>query len=121
MSNPIKMRWPVTIEEVSNGYIVTLGRKKFIFHDWDSLSSEINAYAKGESTKLLEELTNSSLVNSCNEPDTLISSTDPSLADIERNAIADALLKVNSNREKAAKILDIGERTLYRKIKEYNL
>jgi DNA-binding NtrC family response regulator len=28
---------------------------------------------------------------------------------------------VNGNREQAAKILKIGERTLYRKIKEYGL
>ena len=43
------------------------------------------------------------------------------LGDMERNAIADTLLKVEGNREKAAKMLGIGERTLYRKIKEYNL
>lgn len=43
------------------------------------------------------------------------------LDDLEKQAIADTLAKVNGNREKAAKILGIGERTLYRKIKEYNL
>ena len=43
------------------------------------------------------------------------------LSDLERNAIAETLQKVEGNREKAAKILGIGERTLYRKIKEYNL
>jgi len=32
-----------------------------------------------------------------------------------------SLSKAKGNREKAAKILGIGERTLYRKIKEYRL
>ncbi|MFC1763597.1 sigma-54-dependent transcriptional regulator [Planctomycetota bacterium] len=44
-----------------------------------------------------------------------------SLSELERQAIADTLTKTEGNREKAAKILGIGERTLYRKIKEYNL
>jgi two-component system response regulator HydG len=44
-----------------------------------------------------------------------------SLDDIERKAILDTLAKVGNNREKAAKLLGIGERTLYRKLKEYNI
>jgi len=44
-----------------------------------------------------------------------------SLNDLEKQAIADTLVRTEGNREKAAKILGIGERTLYRKIKEYNL
>ncbi|MBN2457397.1 MAG: sigma-54-dependent Fis family transcriptional regulator [Sedimentisphaerales bacterium] len=40
---------------------------------------------------------------------------------LEKQAIIDTLAKTNNNREKAAKILGIGQRTLYRKIKEYNL
>jgi len=44
-----------------------------------------------------------------------------SLDELEKQAIIDTLAKTNNNREKAAKILGIGERTLYRKIKEYNL
>ena len=43
------------------------------------------------------------------------------LNDLEKQAIADTLARVDNNREKAAKILGIGERTLYRKIKEYDL
>ncbi|MHC4570685.1 MAG: sigma-54-dependent transcriptional regulator [Planctomycetota bacterium] len=43
------------------------------------------------------------------------------LNELEKQAIIDTLAKTGSNREKAAKILGIGERTLYRKIKEYNL
>ncbi len=43
------------------------------------------------------------------------------LADIERDAIAVTLQLVDGNRERAAKMLGIGERTLYRKIKEYEL
>ncbi len=41
--------------------------------------------------------------------------------ELEKQAITDTLAKTKGNREKAAKILGIGERTLYRKIKEYNL
>ncbi|MHC4122066.1 MAG: sigma-54-dependent transcriptional regulator [Planctomycetota bacterium] len=44
-----------------------------------------------------------------------------SLNELEKQAIIDTLNKTNNNREKAARILGIGERTLYRKIKEYNL
>ncbi|MHC4259999.1 MAG: sigma-54-dependent transcriptional regulator [Planctomycetota bacterium] len=44
-----------------------------------------------------------------------------SLGDLEKQAIMDTLARTKGNREKAAKILGIGERTLYRKIKEYNL
>ena len=43
------------------------------------------------------------------------------LNELEKQAIIDTLAKTQGNREKAAKILGIGERTLYRKIKEYNL
>jgi two-component system response regulator HydG len=44
-----------------------------------------------------------------------------SLNELEKQAIEETLAKTKGNREKAAKILGIGERTLYRKIKEYNL
>jgi DNA-binding NtrC family response regulator len=44
-----------------------------------------------------------------------------SLNELEKQAIIDTLAKTEGNREKAAKILGIGERTLYRKIKEYDL
>jgi two-component system response regulator HydG len=44
-----------------------------------------------------------------------------SLKEIEKQAIIEALAEFGNNREKAAKKLKIGERTLYRKIKEYNL
>ena len=43
------------------------------------------------------------------------------MEDIECQAIRNALRKVGGNRKKAAQRLSISERTLYRKIKEYNL
>ena len=43
------------------------------------------------------------------------------LAQLEKQAIEKTLEMVQGNREQAAKILGIGERTLYRKIKEYGL
>ena len=44
-----------------------------------------------------------------------------SMADVERAAIEAALKETHGNRRKAAEILGIGERTLYRKLKEYAL
>jgi len=44
-----------------------------------------------------------------------------SMEDMEREAIAIALREVEGNRRKAAELLGIGERTLYRKIKKYEL
>jgi DNA-binding NtrC family response regulator len=43
------------------------------------------------------------------------------MADVEREAIAAALGQHRGNRRKAAEMLGIGERTLYRKIKAYKL
>ncbi len=43
------------------------------------------------------------------------------LEDYERLAIVNALAKAGNNRRQAAQILDIGEATLYRKLKKYNL
>jgi two-component system response regulator HydG len=43
------------------------------------------------------------------------------LNELEKQAIVDTLTAVQNNREQAAKLLGIGERTLYRKIKEYNI
>ncbi len=44
-----------------------------------------------------------------------------SLEEAEQRLIANTLKMVSGNREQAAKILGIGERTLYRKIKDYGL
>ena len=43
------------------------------------------------------------------------------MADIEREAIVLALHESEGNRRKAAERLGIGERTLYRKLKEYGI
>jgi len=43
------------------------------------------------------------------------------LTELEKLFIAETLRMTAGNREEAAKMLEIGERTLYRKIKEYEL
>ena len=43
------------------------------------------------------------------------------LADLERDAIVRTLAAVDGNRRRAAEILDIGERTLYDKLKRYGI
>jgi DNA-binding NtrC family response regulator len=43
------------------------------------------------------------------------------MAEIERAAIEAALRDTRGNRRKAAEVLDIGERTLYRKLRDYGI
>jgi DNA-binding NtrC family response regulator len=43
------------------------------------------------------------------------------MQDLEREAIGAALREARGNRRRAAEMLGIGERTLYRKLKEYQL
>jgi two-component system response regulator HydG len=43
------------------------------------------------------------------------------LEEVEKHYIAETLKLTNGNREESAKLLGIGERTLYRKIKEYEI
>ena len=53
------------------------------------------------------------------EADAVLYKPGMSMADVERAAIAAALKETRGNRRKAAEVLGIGERTLYRKLKEY--
>jgi DNA-binding NtrC family response regulator len=56
-------------------------------------------------------------------PDAIVSASFPllSMRELEQQAITRALEFTKSNRRQAAEILGIGEATLYRKIKEFNL
>ena len=52
---------------------------------------------------------------------TIAVSPEMTMADIEREAIAMALRESDGNRRRAAQRLGIGERTLYRKLKEFGI
>jgi transcriptional regulator of acetoin/glycerol metabolism len=50
-----------------------------------------------------------------------IDESELSIEDSEKELIHKALTKANGNRKEAAALLGISERTMYRKMKEYNL
>jgi DNA-binding NtrC family response regulator len=52
-------------------------------------------------------------------PETVLYRAGMSMADVERATIETALKEHRGNRRKAAEVLGIGERTLYRKLKQY--
>jgi DNA-binding NtrC family response regulator len=54
-------------------------------------------------------------------PNVITISPRTTMAEIERAAIEAALRETRGNRRKAAEMLQIGERTLYRKLREYQL
>jgi two-component system response regulator HydG len=62
-----------------------------------------------------------SMAENAASPGTAITLAGMNLAELEKKAIQETLNAVQGNREQAAKILGIGERTLYRKINEYGL
>jgi DNA-binding NtrC family response regulator len=55
------------------------------------------------------------------EPGTLLYRSGMTMAEVEKRAIEAALEEYQGNRRKAAEVLGIGERTLYRKIKAFGL
>ena len=72
---------------------------------------EIPAYVPGEDVPRTEE----------QEDDVVVYRRGMTIDDMERAAIEAALRDVEGNRRKAAELLGIGERTLYRKISRYGL
>jgi two-component system response regulator HydG len=74
--------------------------------DLDDLPSELSP--SGETT---EEVRTGSLAGLVGKP----------LSELERLFITETLQQTGGNREAAAEMLGIGQRTLYRKIKEFNL
>ena len=54
-------------------------------------------------------------------PNVLTVTPGMTMAEIERGAIEAALRETDGNRRRAAELLGIGERTLYRKLKEYDI
>ncbi len=100
--------WPGNIRQMRNTIrtmVVMANRDKLEMQD---LPPEINR---------VRQLTGSSTISTSPARP----SAEMPLEEIEKQAIIDALAKTGNNREKTAKLLGIGERTLYRKIKEYNL
>ncbi len=82
---------------------------------------EIGAYAPGD-----EEIEDAvEIAASPREPElpegAVVFHPGMTMEELERQAIAAALSSVNGNRRKAAELLGIGERTLYRKIAKYEL
>jgi DNA-binding NtrC family response regulator len=63
----------------------------------------------------------SRIVEEAHPEDTVVFRRGMTMSDMEREAISLALRGTKGNRRRAAEMLGIGERTLYRKIKEYGL
>lgn len=70
---------------------------------------------------LPEELADRSAPVAAEQPVSLANLVGKPLEELERMFIAETLRSTGGNREEAARLLGIGERTLYRKIKEYQL
>jgi two-component system response regulator HydG len=70
---------------------------------------------------LTEDLQAATTSGRADGPSGIDSLVGKSLEDIEKHYINETLKRTTGNREEAARLLGIGERTLYRKLKEYQL
>jgi two-component system response regulator HydG len=98
--------WPGNVRELRNtleSMVVLAESKELDVHD---IPDEILSQVPEEKTTAIVPLTS------------LVGRT---LEDLEREHIRNTLQITQGNREQAAKILGIAPRTLYRKLKEYNL
>ena len=86
-----------------------------------SRAVEIEAYAPGVSDVAAEPEVGELEPARPWEEDVVVFRPGMTMEDLERRAIAAALSSVGGNRRRAAELLGIGERTLYRKISKYGL
>ena len=98
--------WPGNVRELKNTIesMVVLDSDGQL--DLDDMTEDLQAFtssAKGDGPSGVDSLVGQSL------------------EEIEKHYILETLKRCNGNREEAARQLGIGERTLYRKLKEYNL
>jgi two-component system, NtrC family, response regulator HydG len=98
--------WPGNVRELRNTIesMVVLDSDGQL--DLDDMTEDLQAFtssAKGDGTSGVDSLVGQSL------------------EEIEKHYTLETLKRCNGNREEAARQLGIGERTLYRKLKEYNL
>jgi two-component system response regulator HydG len=75
----------------------------------------------GETRGVEEPLSGREVGGRATETDRICFDVGKPLEDLERAAIVRTLESVDGNRRRAAEILGIGERTLYRKLKQYDL
>jgi DNA-binding NtrC family response regulator len=68
-----------------------------------------------------EDVADAAVVHPVDDPSVVVFRAGMTIDDMERQAIRAALAEVGGNRRKAAELLGIGERTLYRKIAKYDL
>ena len=110
--------WPGNVRQLRNvieGMVVLARGDRF---EPEDVPDEIRSFAP----KPIALLTSDHQVGSTAAPaDSADISAGMSLADVEKRLIRKTLHFTNGNREQAAKILGIGARTLYRKLKEYDL
>lgn len=120
---PVPLNMPADKAERELIYRVLLELRSEISQIKDLLLSNISAVQSPAPPHLLPSWSNPVPVTKVPVEDvTLIpdaSEKIPTLEKAERDLILRALEKTNWNKRKAAKLLEISERTLYRKIKEY--
>jgi two-component system response regulator HydG len=106
-------------------------RRKLLAYEWTGNVRELRNFVESmvvvdydgllDVDDLPEELADQSQADAPPSTASLAALVGKSLNDIEKLFIAETLRITGGNREDAAQMLGIGERTLYRKIKEYEL
>jgi two-component system response regulator HydG len=106
-------------------------RKVFLAYSWPGNVRElkntiesmvvIDVDGRLDMDDLTEDLQSTALDGKSDGAGGIDSLVGKSIEEIEKHYIAETLKQTSGNREEAARMLGIGERTLYRKLKEYQL
>ena len=106
-------------EELLGGEIPMVTTTTIISNN--NTSDTVSIYGDGVVGGTVQSMSSARLSKGESDANSLSSLAGESLDTVERLFISETLKLTGGNREEAAKMLGIGERTLYRKIKEYGL